>query len=122
MTPQQILDDIAAALKGELGSGFSQISTFVQTQGRLLARQAEGIARERADGELAGDDEFFEFLLGNLQRNTRNMAQSVAMLTILTIEKAWNAIANALWGGIRQILSNAGVPAGLLPETPPLSV
>jgi hypothetical protein len=122
MNHQDILDDMIAGLKGELGSGFSQIKAFVETQGRLLAKQAEAIARSRADGDLANDDEFFAFMLDNLKSNTANMAQSVAMLTILTIEKAWNAVANALWGGIRQILSAAGVPDDLLPENPPLSV
>jgi hypothetical protein len=50
------------------------------------------------------------------------MAKSIVMLSALTIEKAWNAVAGVLWGGIRTILSGAGVPAGLLPQTPPLHV
>ena len=41
------------------------------------------------------------------------------MLTALTIEKAWNAVANVLWGAMRTIMSAAGVPPALLPVVPP---
>lgn len=119
MDHTRILGDTVAALKGELGDGYSQISNFVEKQGRLLAKQAEDIARSRIDGSLADDDELFEFFLENLKTNTENMAKAIVMLTILTIEKAWNAVAGVLWGAIRSILGGAGVPRELLPETPP---
>lgn len=122
MDHQQILNDIVAALRGELGSGFATIHGFVESQGRLLAKQAEDIAKSRVAGSLADDDELFQFFLENLERNAANMAKSIVMLTALTIEKAWNAIAGVLWGAIRTILGGAGVPAGLLPSTPPFSL
>lgn len=119
MDHTQILGNIIAVLKGELGAGYSEISSFVEKQGRLLAKQAEDIAKSRIDGSLANDDELFEFFLENLKANAENMAKSIVMLTILTIEKAWNAVAGVLWGAIRTILGGAGVPGELLPETPP---
>lgn len=122
MGHDKILSDIVAALKGELGAGYSSIGSFVESQGRLLAKQAENIAKLRIDGTLADDDELFQFFLDGLKTNAENMAKSIVMLSILTIEKAWNAVAGALWGGIRTILSGAGVPAGLLPETPPFQM
>ena len=118
MSHQQILNDIVAALRGELGDGFSTIGSFVQSQGKLLAKQAEDIAISRVSGSLANDDELFQFFLEGLERNAENMAKSIVMLTALTIEKAWNAVAGVLWGAIRSILSGAGVPGNLLPETP----
>ncbi len=121
MDHEAILGDIVAALKGELGNGYSQISNFVDNQGRLLAKQAEDIAKSRLTGSLVQDDELFEFFLENLKTNAENMAKSIVMLTILTIEKAWNAVAGVLWGAIRSILGGAGVPGNLLPETPPFS-
>jgi hypothetical protein len=121
MNASDILEDVLAALRGELADGFSAVSAFAQRQGRMLAVQAELIGRERIDGSLRDDDELFGFFLDGLQRDTLNMARSIAMLTILTIERAWNAIANALWGGIRQLLTAAGIPGGLLPATPPLA-
>jgi hypothetical protein len=122
MDHTQILQDMAAALKGELGSGYSTISSFVESQGKLLAKQAEDIAKSRISGSLRDDDDLYHFFLDSLKHNTENMARSVVMLSALTIEKAWNAVANVLWGGIRTILSGAGVPANLLPQTPPISL
>lgn len=122
MDYQQIVNDIVAALQGELGDGFSQIESFVASQGKLLAKQAAGIATSRINGSLANDDELYEFFLGNLERNTQNAVTSIVMLSALTIEKAWNAVAGVLWGAMRTFLSGAGVPEGLLPTTPPLQV
>ncbi|MFL6728599.1 MAG: hypothetical protein ACJ8E3_08625 [Sphingomicrobium sp.] len=122
MDHEQILNDIVAALRGELGQGFSTIRNFVENQGKLLAKQAEDIARSRINGSLKDDDELFHFFLEGLETNAQNMAKAIVMLTALTIEKAWNAIAGVLWGGIRSILSGAGVPGNLLPETPPIHV
>jgi len=122
MDHTQILQDMAAALKGELGNGYSTISNFVETQGKLLAKQAEGIARSRINGSLKDDDALYHFFLESLKHNSENMAKSVVMLSALTIEKAWNAVAGVLWGGIRTILSGAGVPGNLLPQTPPINL
>jgi hypothetical protein len=50
------------------------------------------------------------------------MVKAIVMLSALTIEKAWNAVAGVLWGAIRTTLSGAGVPANLLPEQPPINL
>lgn len=118
----EILGNMVAALKEEVGEDISSIRGFIDDQGKLLAKQAEMIARSRLAGSLRDDDELFEFFLEGLATNTRNLARAVAMHSIITLEKAWNALANALWGGIRSILAGAGVPQSLLPETPPLSL
>ena len=120
MDAAAILDEMIGALRGELADGYDLISDFAERQGRMLAKQAEHLAKERADGFLAEDEELFAFFVEGMQRDTENMARSIAMLTALTIEQAWNAVANALWGGMRAILAGAGVPPALLPETPPL--
>lgn len=122
MNSQEILGDIIAALKGELGKGYSTIKTFAESQGNLLAKQAEEIATSRVSGSLAKDDDLYHFFLEGLERNAVNMAKAIVQLSALTLEKAWNAIAGVLWGGIRSILTGAGVPATLLPETPPINL
>lgn len=119
MDHDQILGDIIAALKGELGTGYATIQSFTESQGKLLAKQAEDIARSRISGSLKDDDDLYHFFLEGLERNAENMTRSIVMLSALTIEKAWNAVAGVLWGGIRSILSGAGVADNLLPETPP---
>jgi hypothetical protein len=122
MDHQQILNDIVAALRGELGEGYSTIRTFAESQGRLLAKQAEDIAKSRINGSLKNDDELYEFFLKGLEQNAENMARGIVMLSALTIQQAWNAVAGVLWGAIRTALSGAGVPAGLLPDTPPIHI
>ena len=117
-----ILNELVSTLKGELGAGYSAISGIIENQGKLLAKQAAHIARSRAGGSLKDDDDLYHFYLASLQDNTLATAKAVVMLSALTIEKAWNAIAGVLWGGIRTILSGAGVPGNLLPETPPISL
>ena len=119
MNADDILQAISDGLKQELSTGYSTIKGFVESQGKLLAGQAEMIARQRIAGSLSDDDDLYEFFLDGLKTNTENMAKSVAMLTALTIERAWNAIAKALWGGLRTILTAAGLPGPLVPETPP---
>jgi hypothetical protein len=122
MDHQQMLDDIIAALKGELGQGYSTIRNFVESQGTLLTQQAEEIARLRVSGSLKDNDALFQFFLDGLRINAENMAKAIVMLSALTIEKAWNAVAGVLWGGIRTILSGAGVPGNFLPEQPPINL
>ena len=122
MGHQQILDDMVAALKGELGEGYSTIKSFVESQGKLLAKQAESIATSRIGGSLREDDDLYEFFLENLRNNAENMAKAIVMMSALTIEKAWNAVAGVLWGAIRTALSGAGVPGNLLPQNPPINM
>jgi hypothetical protein len=119
MSAAQILADIHDALRGELGDGYSLISGLVEDQTKLLAEQAQFIADQRANGDLRTNDALYQHFLKGLENNTANLARSVAMLTALTIEKAWNAVANALWGGITGILTAAGLPAPLIPNAPP---
>lgn len=122
MSYEQILSDIGAALKGELGGGYASIRSFVESQGKMLAKQAEHIATSRINGPLAHDDELFHFFLDGLQDNATNLVKAIVMQTALTIEKAWNAVAGVLWGAIRTALSGAGVPDNLLPKQPPINV
>lgn len=119
MDANAILNDLRAALKGELGQGYSTIASFVNRQGRLLADQALFIAEQRATGSLRSNDRLYKHFLEGLKTNAVNLTHHVAMLTALTIEKAWNAVANVLWGAMRSILSASGVPTTLLPATPP---
>lgn len=122
MDAGQILNSITGALKQELGDGYDLISSFAERQGRMLAKRAKNCATERANGYLKNDDELFADRLQALEDDAASLAKHIAMLTALTIEKAWNAVVGILWGALRTILSGAGVPAGLLPATPPISM
>ena len=122
MGEAEILKEITATLRAELGEGYSSIRTLVTSQGKLLARQAERIAKSRIGGSLKDDDDFYHYLLEGMQTNATNLTRSVVMLSALTLEKAWNAIAGILWKAMRTTLSAAGVPEPLLPQTPPINL
>jgi hypothetical protein len=117
MAASDILDDMLAGLKTALKGGFEAISNYAETQGGLLAKQAEHIAQSRVSGALS-DDSLFQWMLDGLKRDTENMVRAIAMLALITIETAWNAVAHALWGGISKILTAAGLPAVLIPDQP----
>ncbi len=121
MNFENVLQSIIGALKIEIGEDLSSIQGFIDSQGKLLAKQAAWIATSRANGSLKEDDELYEFFIDTLESNAEGFVRAVAMHSIITIEKAWNAVANVLWGAIRTTLTSAGVPGDLLPETPPLS-
>lgn len=117
-----ILNELVSVLKGELGAGYFAISGIVENQGRLLAKQAAHIAKSRVNGSLKDDDDLYRFYLQSLEDNAIATAKAIVMLSALTIEKAWNAVAGVLWGAMRTILSGAGVPGALLPATPPITL
>lgn len=121
MDYKDILGDIVDGLKEDIGEDLSSTRAFVEDQAKLAAKQAEMIAVSRVSGSLKDDDELFKYFMDQLVESARQVAISVAMHTIVTIEKAWNAVANALWGALRTVLGGAGVPNDLLPETPPFS-
>ncbi|MDJ0642962.1 MAG: hypothetical protein QNJ15_09100 [Erythrobacter sp.] len=121
MNFEEILGSVVAALKEEIGDDLSSIQGFIDSQGRLLAKQTAWIATSRTTGSLKDDDELYEFFVENLKTNTEGFVRSIAMHTIITIEKAWNAVANVLWGAIRTALTGVGIPNSMLPETPPFS-
>lgn len=109
----KVVQDIIAALKGEVGEGWAAISGFSQHQAKMLANQAAMITQARISGSLKDDDEMFEFFTDQLKRMTINFARSVATLTLLTIEQAWNAIVKIVWGAINGALASvriAGIP------------
>ncbi len=119
MNPDDLFGEIVAALKGELGTGFNKIKKFVETDAKLMAKHTAWIAQSRIEGVLANDDAFYEWHLEGLKRDTVNMAKTVAVLTALTIEQAWNAVANVIWGALSKTLTAAGLPAPLIPSKPP---
>lgn len=109
----KVVDDIISALKGAVGKGWTAISGFAETQAKMMANQAAMIAQSRISGSLKDDDEMFEFFTDQLKDHATNFARSVATLTLLTIEQAWNAVVKVVWGAINGALSSvrlAGIP------------
>lgn len=119
MNASDILNDIVTNLKSDLGGGYSKIRKYAERQGEMLAKNAEFIAQGRLNGDFREGDTLYKSLLAGLADLTVNTARAIAQMTLLTLEKAWNALVTALWGGLRTILTGAGIPAPLIPAKPP---
>lgn len=98
---------IFAALNGSVEKGIKTGSAFIAQQSRALAVQAAMIAEGRIRKQIVDED--FQFLMEQLKTLTENFARSVAALTVITLQNAWNAIAGALWGAIDTALGGVGL-------------
>jgi hypothetical protein len=114
----KLVDDVLDALRGELGEGFASIADFAEKQSKMLAQQAAFITEARLNGSLKDDDELFDFFVDQLKEMSGNFARAVAQLTVLTIERAWNAVVDAVWGAINGAIGAAGFPALPIPRAP----
>jgi len=113
MNRDEIVSGIASALKGELKSGWNTVRSLVQEQSEAIATQTVMVTKERVSGSLRDNDQLYHFFMKQLEKHAQNLAFSVANLTILTAEKAWNAIVDVIWGEINKALAAAGM--GKLP-------
>lgn len=106
--PEKIGKKILSTLTDMIGSDVQDHVDFAQGQTKLLAKQAALIAQAAINGDIDEDDQ--EFFTESLRKSTENFARTLVALTILTIEKAWNAVVEILWGAINKALNSAGVP------------
>ena len=117
MKVHDIVTQIIAALKGELHDGFGTVKMFAEEQSERLARFALVIAEERAFGSLKTNNTMFKRFTKRLEEQTEAFARHLVMLSVLTLEKAWNAIVGVVWGAINSILANTGLPIEM-PDVP----
>jgi hypothetical protein len=96
---------IINALNESLEGDIMVFVAFADRQARGLAKQAAWIAEATLNGELTAEDR--EWFLENLKELSTNFARTVVALTLLTIEKAWNAIVGTLWEAINGTISAA---------------
>jgi hypothetical protein len=98
-------NDIITALNGVLNGDIETNVPFINQQTTALANQAQLIAEQTVAGAL--DEQQRKFFLDHLEKHTKDLALIIAALTILTAEKAWNAIMGVLWGAINTAVSAA---------------
>ena len=118
MNTSDIVASILDLLKNELSSSFAAIKTFAKNQLANIAELAAVIARERVSGVLRSKNQMFERFTNRLEQHVKLFARDVALMTVLTIEKAWNLVVAEIWGAINSAISGIGLPLQLpiLPE------
>lgn len=113
---QATTDAVIKAIRTQAKGGWSTIQSLVETQGKMLSQQAGWIAEGVVKGALKDDPEFQHKWLGYLAEDVKSLAHDVAALTILTVEKVWNAVVKVLWDAIDKALTGAGLGALPLPK------
>ena len=97
------VNDIIKALNDVLTGDIKTNVPFINQQATALVAQAQLIAQQTNAGELTAEQR--SFFLDHLADHTKDLALMVAALTVLTAEKAWNAIVGVLWGAINTAIS-----------------
>lgn len=95
------------AIRKQAKQGWNKISGLVTPQTKMMAQQAAWIAESSLIGALKDDPELQSMFSDQLADSVRGLAKDVAALTILTVEKVWNAAVKILWGAINKVLSSA---------------
>ena len=113
--PAAVVNDLLAVIQKQAKSGWQVISAFVSDQSRRMAIQAKWIAESSISGDLKDDPDLQKMFTDALADSVLTMAHDVAALTILTVEKVWNAAVGVLWGAINKALSSAGLGLFAMP-------
>ena len=103
--PDELLRNILGALTDAVHGDIRNHVQFAERQAKALAKQAAWITEAAIKGEIDADDR--AWFLDDLAKLSENFARTVAALTILTIEKAWNAIVGVIWNAINGALQTA---------------
>lgn len=106
--PDAISKKILSSLTKIIGEDVKDHVEFAEEQTKLMAKQAALIAQASISGDIDAEDR--DFFTESLRKSAENFARTLAALTILTIEKAWNALVSILWGAINKAVESAGVP------------
>ncbi|GAA4128563.1 hypothetical protein ACFFTN_04470 [Aminobacter aganoensis] len=106
--PEAVSKKILSSLTKIIGDDVRDHVQFAEEQTKLLAKQAALIAQAAISGDIDADDR--DFFTESLRASAENFARTLVALTILTIEKAWNALVSILWGAINKAIESAGLP------------
>ncbi len=112
----ELAANIVGALKDAVQSGVNIATSFVKSQTNGLAMQAALITEARITGQIT--DEQFKRFNKQLRALTENFVRTLAHLFLITLQHAWNAVVDVLWGGINQALDLAGLPKLPIPSAP----
>ncbi|MEC5383157.1 hypothetical protein VSX64_20230 [Aurantimonas sp. C2-6-R+9] len=88
-----------------VGEDIRSLAGFSSTQLAMLAKQAAWIAEAQAGNELTPD--LLDFFLDNLAAMARNFVKVLQGLTVIMIEKAWNAAVGVIWSAIEAAIGVA---------------
>jgi hypothetical protein len=98
----QLLANLKQVATGIIQQDVTTITGYSERQLQAMAQQAKWIAAATLSGELSSD--MRDFFLNTLKDSAVNFANTLKGLALITIEKVWNALVNALWGAVGQAI------------------
>tara|TARA_R110002072_G_scaffold211424_1_gene368959 strand:+ start:11293 stop:11670 length:378 start_codon:yes stop_codon:yes gene_type:complete len=105
---QDLTKTIVGSLTGLVEGDITDYVDFAEKQTKALAKQAAWIASTAVVpfGTEGGfdDREELDWFLENLEKMSSNFVKTIIALTIITLEKAWNAIVGAIWSAINGVV------------------
>jgi hypothetical protein len=96
----ELMKSISDAATGVINKDIKTIAGFAQSQEKKLAKFAIWIGEAELEGEFKDDPGLREDFLQSLQDMTRDFVNTLRGLTMITVEKIWNAIVNVIWDAL----------------------
>lgn len=101
----QLLANIKTAVSTVITQDITTIQGYSERQLAAMAQQAKWIAAASLTGELTPD--MRDFFLNTLKDSATNFTNTLKGLTVVSLEKVWNALVGALWGAINTAINTA---------------
>jgi hypothetical protein len=108
--------DIIAALKTVLQGAYNSVKDLTEKEAHYFETQAAMITKARISGEF--DDDQVAWFLSKLEEDAQNFCRVLCAQTLLTLEKAWNAVVGVIWKAIDAALKGSGLGGIALPVAP----
>ena len=94
----QLTSDIKSTVSGIIGKDVETVRGFSKRQLLGIANQTSLVAAGILTGEISDFNR--DFFLDQLVELSHNFINTLIGLLLSTIETAWNAVVNVLWGAI----------------------
>lgn len=96
----QLINDIKDAASQALDKDITTLRGFSEGQVKAIAQQAAFIETGILSGGIT--DETRDFFLDSIETMALNFVKTVRGLTMVTIEKVWNAIIKVIWKAVEE--------------------
>ncbi len=107
--PQFDIDEIIKAsiqaASDAIGNDVTEIEGFAREQFEAIAKHSATLAEDRLAGRLTEDE--FDELMDGVPELVKNTVNSLKGQSLITLEKAWNAIASTLQGAVKGAIGSA---------------
>lgn len=95
----QLIDTMKSAANNVINKDITVLKGFSERQLEAIAKQSAIVANGIASAEITEATK--DFFLEGIKDMVRNFVNTLRELTVVTLEKVWNAIIGVIWEAIR---------------------